>query len=534
MKNKKLYPLIVNMLKTGVIGFGGGTALVPVIETQIVERSGIVSEESFNRDVMIASITPGALPVEIAAGIGRETAGNAGMILSAVSMALPGALFTLILLVLFSGIGGAMKSFISLAAVLVSGLIIFLLARYVLGTLKQSAGQRERKICLSVILAVFLLCAENNVNQLLGISRTPVFGVSSVQILAAAFFVILFTKGQLREKKRTLPALAVSLAYFLSVGKAHLLSQRLALPLALLMAALALAGLFRSVREAGDGTNTPESGMQSGGADTPERGTQNGGADTPEHGTQSGTDTPESGMQSDGADTPGHGTKNGGTDTPEPGTQSGAGAAAAVSCSPDPQRPASRRAHSAKRQKKGGFPGKELLRSILLWFLFVLILSFPAILLTTETFSFIGMGFLSSVMSFGGGDAYLSVAQGLFVESGMVSHADFFGNIVTVANALPGSILCKVLTGVGYCLGRGLHGSAAEGVLMALCGFSCSVAASGSTYIAVWAVHQKFENLRIFRTIRRFIRPIVSGLLINVTLSLFLTVICPFFSSLQV
>ena len=472
------------MLKTGVIGFGGGTALVPVIEAQIVERSGIVSEESFNRDVMIASITPGALPVEIAAGIGRETAGNAGMILSAVSMALPGALFTLILLVLFSGIGGALKSFISLAAVLVSGLIIFLLARYVLGTLKQSAGQRERKICLSVILAVFLLCAENNVNQLLGISRTPVFGVSSVQILAAAFFVILFTKGQLHEKKRTLPALAVSLAYFLSVGKAHLLSQKLALPLALLMAALALSGLFRSVREAGDS------------------------ADTPEH-----------------------------------GTQSGSGAAAAVSRSLDPERPAPRRglqkhqkeqflprrARSAKRQEKGGFPGKELLRSILLWFLFVLILSFPAILLTRETFSFIGMGFLSSVMSFGGGDAYLSVAQGLFVESGMVSHADFFGNIVTVANALPGSILCKVLTGVGYCLGRGLHGSAAEGVLMALCGFSCSVAASGSIYIAVWAVHQKFENLRIFRTIRRFIRPIVSGLLVNVALSLFLTVIRPFF-----
>ena len=109
-------------------------------------------------------------------------------------------------------------------------------------------------------------------------------------------------------------------------------------------------------------------------------------------------------------------------------------------------------------------------------------------------------------MSFGGGDAYLSVAQGLFVENGLISHADFYGNIVTAANALPGSILCKILTGVGYSLGYSLNQSPWEGIAMAVSGFACSVASSGTIYILIWAVYEKYENLRFFATIKHFIR----------------------------
>ncbi len=441
MNTKNLTSVAGRMLKIGLIGFGGGTALIPVLEKELVTRSSIITEESFNRDVTIASITPGALPVEIAAGIGREAAGNAGMIAAAAFMALPGAFLTLLLLVLFSGMNSSLRTIIAFLAVLVSVYIIVLLVRYVLGTLTQSAGRREMLLYLFVILAVFLLSAEKNIYQLLGISTTPLFAVSSIQILAAAFFVILFTEGQLREFKRTVPALILSLLYFLCAGSAQILPPALTPFLITIMTVLALFGLVQSVH-------------------------------------------------------------------------------------------ASKKRRASGVQGKKDTLGKELLLSVLFWLLFVILLSFPAILISPGTIPFLGTGFLSSVMSFGGGDAYLSVAQGLFVERGIISHTDFYGNIVTVANALPGSILCKVLTGVGYSLGFGLHGSIAEGVLMAVAGYSCSVAASGSIYVLIWAVFQKFENLRIFATIRHFIRPIVSGLLLNVALSLFLSVIYPFFLAL--
>ena len=36
--------MVTTMLKIGFIGFGGGTALIPVIEDEVVEKSGIVTE----------------------------------------------------------------------------------------------------------------------------------------------------------------------------------------------------------------------------------------------------------------------------------------------------------------------------------------------------------------------------------------------------------------------------------------------------------------------------------------------------------
>ena len=68
IKMRKFISMTMTMLKIGFIGFGGGSALIPVIEDEVVEKDKIVSEEEFNDDVMIASITPGALPVEVATG----------------------------------------------------------------------------------------------------------------------------------------------------------------------------------------------------------------------------------------------------------------------------------------------------------------------------------------------------------------------------------------------------------------------------------------------------------------------------------
>lgn len=117
----------------------------------------------------------------------------------------------------------------------------------------------------------------------------------------------------------------------------------------------------------------------------------------------------------------------------------------------------------------------------------------------------------------------MSVAQGMFVDSGMISYQDFYGSIVSVANALPGSILCKILSGCGYVLGFERGGSVVMGLFMAICGFACSVAASGAIVIVVRMIYDKYENLRIFAVVKHFIRPIISGLLLNVALSLYLS-----------
>ena len=49
------------------------------------------------------------------------------------------------------------------------------------------------------------------------------------------------------------------------------------------------------------------------------------------------------------------------------------------------------------------------------------------------------------------------------------------------------------------------------------------MAASGSIVIVVRIIYDKYENLRIFAVVKHFIRPIISGLLLTVALSLYLS-----------
>lgn len=96
---------------------------------------------------------------------------------------------------------------------------------------------------------------------------------------------------------------------------------------------------------------------------------------------------------------------------------------------------------------------KKLVQEELGWTLLLMLLSVPALLCFGNTLRFAVRGLISAVLSFGGGDAYLAVANGMFVNTGMISHDDFYFQIASVANGLPGSILCKILAGVGYILG---------------------------------------------------------------------------------
>ncbi|TFB51064.1 chromate transporter [Cryobacterium tagatosivorans] len=84
-----------------------------------------------------------------------------------------------------------------------------------------------------------------------------------------------------------------------------------------------------------------------------------------------------------------------------------------------------------------------------------------AMLLLPATDGFVLLAALSTVSSFGGGEAYVAVADGFFVAPGLVDPLDFYGQIVPVANALPGPILVKVAAGIGYAVGAAAGGPVA-------------------------------------------------------------------------
>ena len=138
-----------------------------------------------------------------------------------------------------------------------------------------------------------------------------------------------------------------------------------------------------------------------------------------------------------------------------------------------------------------------------------------------KSLTFTGQGLLSAIMSFGGGDAYLSVAQGLFVDSGMITADEFYGGVVTMANILPGSILCKVLSGIGYLWGVDQTGTVWGGIVAALAGFASATGMSCAVFGIAKILYDKWRKMEMIQALNHLIRPIVSGLLISVGISLY-------------
>lgn len=117
--------------------------------------------------------------------------------------------------------------------------------------------------------------------------------------------------------------------------------------------------------------------------------------------------------------------------------------------------------------KRNNIKIKDTLSDLGYWVVFLFLVICPIIMLDLQSFVFAFRSIVSVLMSFGGGDAYLVIADGLFVDD-MVSEDTFYNNIISVVNILPGSILGKTLSCVGYYFGLDFFGNYLGSIFMAI------------------------------------------------------------------
>lgn len=92
---KMLLPLFWTFLKIGPSTFGGGYAMISIIEREAVTKHGWIDEQEFSNVVAIAGSAPGGIGVNAAAFIGYRLAGIAGAIISIIGITLPTFLIVL-------------------------------------------------------------------------------------------------------------------------------------------------------------------------------------------------------------------------------------------------------------------------------------------------------------------------------------------------------------------------------------------------------------------------------------------------------
>lgn len=195
MKNK--INLYLQMFKIGFIGFGGGNALVSIMKKELVEKKNYIGEEEFEKAVIVANLTPGALPIELAAIIGKIVNGYHGMILSALSMALPGILISIFLFFLFINGNNFIMNGFSFASIGITTFVLFLLLNYITNKLKKVKNNKSE---LKVIVLIILLTSSKNICELMGININAIVDLSSIDVIMLSLFAIIFCSDKKEYK----------------------------------------------------------------------------------------------------------------------------------------------------------------------------------------------------------------------------------------------------------------------------------------------------------------------------------------------
>ena len=88
-------------LKIGTIGFGGGYAVMDLIHSELVEKHRWLTEQRFQNMVALSEMAPGALTVNLLAGIAYRLGGVKAMVLATTALILPSFVLIIILAELF-------------------------------------------------------------------------------------------------------------------------------------------------------------------------------------------------------------------------------------------------------------------------------------------------------------------------------------------------------------------------------------------------------------------------------------------------
>ena len=92
---KRLWQLFLTFLKIGGFTFGGGYAMIPLIQKETVENKGWITDEDILEIIAIAESTPGPIAINAATFVGYRTAGFWGAVCATIGVVLPSFLIIL-------------------------------------------------------------------------------------------------------------------------------------------------------------------------------------------------------------------------------------------------------------------------------------------------------------------------------------------------------------------------------------------------------------------------------------------------------
>ncbi len=175
---KKLWKLFATFFKIGAFTFGGGYAMIPLIQKEAVENNGWVSDDDILEIIAIAESTPGPIAINSATFVGYRTCGVLGAMCATLGVVLPS--FVIILAISY-----VLREFQQIKAVqyAFNGIragVLALLFKALFSMYKKSP---KGWVSYVVMAGAFLVTAFTDVNVLFVIIGCAVFGLISALLM---------------------------------------------------------------------------------------------------------------------------------------------------------------------------------------------------------------------------------------------------------------------------------------------------------------------------------------------------------------
>ncbi|UVD81669.1 chromate transporter [Mycoplasma iguanae] len=191
MKKANFWNVFVFILKVTFLGFGGGNALMPIIEKYAVTRYKWMDKKTLEEGILIVNVLPGPSVVEIIAYISINLLGKwKGMLVTLLGI-LPSLFFTLAIIISFNYLP---KEYIYVINVGVISSIIGVIIAFGYRYIKMSHKELSivRWLSLFVFTCIFIIFVPNPWN----ISSIPII----IVILGILFHYFVIYKRKERRK----------------------------------------------------------------------------------------------------------------------------------------------------------------------------------------------------------------------------------------------------------------------------------------------------------------------------------------------
>jgi chromate transporter len=168
---KEYLELFLVFLKIGCFTFGGGYAMIPIVERELIKKKGWIPLEEVMDYYTVGQIIPGIIGVNLSTFVGYKRKGPLGGILAPVGFVLPGVTLILILAIFISNFADIpmVQSAFAGIRIVVGALILDTVIKLAKGVLKNTQA-------IIIFLIVFAISAiPVGILPIPGFVRSPVF-----------------------------------------------------------------------------------------------------------------------------------------------------------------------------------------------------------------------------------------------------------------------------------------------------------------------------------------------------------------------